>query len=81
MSSVRTPNLIRSIKMFIMDEDNVKWYNEHGIKVRETKGSTCDDIDCTNCKNLYQVEASGGICKIKQIQVCNDNYCNLFESE
>jgi hypothetical protein len=54
--------------------------DKHGIKVRETKGMTIDDVDCTNCKNLYKVEASGGICRIKEVQVGNDNYCDLFES-
>ncbi len=63
-----------------MDDDIIKFYAKHGISVREKKGTTCLDIDCTNCKNLYQVEASGGICKIKKIQVGYNNYCNLFEN-
>jgi hypothetical protein len=60
----------------------VKYYTENNISVREIKESfSTKDIECTNCKNLFMVEATSGICKIKDIQVSNSNYCDLFDNK
>jgi len=64
-----------------MDETTIKHYEKHNVRIRDKKGVTAEDIDCTNCKYLHQVEATGGICNLKEIQVGNDNYCDKFENK